>query len=93
MRQEVLFARRSGVDIVVLGILRPDRTVDVERTSQLVELAYPMQVTFHKAFDVTRISMRRCRQSCVREFPGCLRQAHVLLRRPEHQWLANCSRL
>ena len=53
MRQEVLFARRSGVDFVVLGILHPDRTVDVERTRQLVELAYPMGVTFHRAFDST----------------------------------------
>jgi copper homeostasis protein len=53
MRQEVLFARRSGVDFVVLGILHPDRTVDVERTRQLVELAYPMEVTFHRAFDST----------------------------------------
>jgi copper homeostasis protein len=51
MRQEVLFARRNGVDIVVIGILQPDGTVDVERTRQLVELAYPMQVTFHRAFD------------------------------------------
>ncbi len=53
MRQEVLFARRNGIDIVVLGILHPDRTIDVERTRQLVELAYPMQVTFHKAFDAS----------------------------------------
>ena len=53
MRQEVLFARRSGMDIVVLGILHPDTTVDVERTRQLVELAYPMGVTFHRAFDVS----------------------------------------
>jgi copper homeostasis protein len=51
MRREVLFARRSGVDIVVIGILQPDGTVDVERTRQLVELAYPMEVTFHRAFD------------------------------------------
>jgi copper homeostasis protein len=53
MKQEVLFARRGGVDIVVIGILHPDGTIDAERTRQLVELAYPMQVTFHRAFDST----------------------------------------
>ncbi|HEX4021659.1 MAG TPA: copper homeostasis protein CutC [Acidobacteriaceae bacterium] len=52
MRQDILIARKTGVDIVVLGILHADRTVDIERTRQLVELARPMQVTFHRAFDV-----------------------------------------
>ena len=53
MRQDVLFAREIGMDIAVLGILREDRTVDVERTRELVERALPMQVTFHRAFDAT----------------------------------------
>ncbi len=53
MRQDVIFARQIGIDFAVLGILREDRTVDVERTRILVELAHPMQVTFHKAFDAT----------------------------------------
>jgi copper homeostasis protein len=51
MRQDVLFAREIGIDLVVLGILREDRTVDVERTRALIELAHPMHVTFHRAFD------------------------------------------
>jgi len=53
MRQDILYARNIGIDLIVLGILCADRTVDVERTSQLVELARPMQVTFHRAFDIT----------------------------------------
>jgi copper homeostasis protein len=53
MRQDILYARKIGVDIVVLGILHADTTVDVERTRQLVELAQPMPVTFHRAFDAT----------------------------------------
>jgi copper homeostasis protein len=53
MRQDVLYARTIGIDHVVLGILLDDKTVDVEHTRELVELARPMQVTFHRAFDIT----------------------------------------
>lgn len=53
MRQEILFARDSGMDMVVLGLLHEDRTIDVERTHSLVEMAYPLPVTFHRAFEAT----------------------------------------
>ena len=53
MRRDVLYARGAGMDMVVVGILSEDRTVDVERTRELVELARPMQTTFHRAFDAT----------------------------------------
>jgi copper homeostasis protein len=52
MRQDILEAKARGVDGVVLGILTADATVDRARTSALVDLARPLRVTFHRAFDV-----------------------------------------
>jgi copper homeostasis protein len=52
MRQDILLAKELGADGVVLGLLHPDGTIDLARTRQLTELARPMSVTFHRAFDV-----------------------------------------
>jgi len=54
MRQDILYARNIGIDIIVLGLLHSDQTVDMERTGELVELARPLEVTFHRAFDMSR---------------------------------------
>lgn len=51
MRSDVLLCKSLGCDGVVLGILTADGQVDKERCSRLVDLAYPMGVTFHRAFD------------------------------------------
>jgi copper homeostasis protein len=51
MKRSVTRARVAGVEGMVLGILRKDRQVDLQRTRELVELAKPLSLTFHRAFD------------------------------------------
>jgi copper homeostasis protein len=54
MRGEIKQAKAAGASGIAVGILFPDCSVDVKRTRELVELARPMKVTFHRAFDEAR---------------------------------------
>lgn len=51
MERSVAVATECGMDGVVLGILKKNRRVDMTRTRRLVDLARPLPVTFHRAFD------------------------------------------
>ena len=51
MKEEVLLCRQMGFEGVVIGMLKQDGTVDTERCKRLVDIAYPLGVTFHRAFD------------------------------------------
>jgi copper homeostasis protein len=54
MKEDILACKNLRVDGIVTGILLSNGHVDVERTRELVDLARPMQVTFHRAFDVSK---------------------------------------
>ena len=54
----LLNCKKLGCDGLVIGILNRDGTVDKERNKQLVELAYPLGVTFHRAFDRTHDALQ-----------------------------------
>jgi copper homeostasis protein len=52
MRNDIISARSLGVEGVVLGPLQANGTVNTQQLADVVELARPMTVTFHRAFDV-----------------------------------------
>jgi len=51
MKKSIAEAKDAGADGLVFGILKPNHAVDIHRTHELVELAQPLPVTFHRAFD------------------------------------------
>ena len=54
MVHDVKLCKQLGCDGIVIGLLNMDGTIDIARTSELTEMAYPMGVTFHRAFDRCR---------------------------------------
>ncbi|HTS44222.1 MAG TPA: copper homeostasis protein CutC [Puia sp.] len=51
MLHDVQLCKKIGCDGVVIGLLQPDGKIDKSKCSKLVHAAYPMSVTFHRAFD------------------------------------------
>jgi copper homeostasis protein len=54
MKEDVQMAKDFGADGVVIGILNPDGTIDKDRMAKLSDIARPMGITCHRAFDMTR---------------------------------------
>jgi len=51
IKKDVLLIKDLGFEGIVFGLLKKDGTIDKQRTVKLVELAYPLEATFHRAFD------------------------------------------
>ncbi len=54
MLREIRLCKELGCDGIVTGVLKKDGTVPKKKLSRLIEAAYPMEVTFHRAFDRSR---------------------------------------
>ena len=53
MKHDIQVCKQIGIDGVVLGTLTEENTINTELLNELVNLAKPLDVTFHKAIDET----------------------------------------
>jgi len=53
IKSAVLLCKSLGYKGIVTGILNSDHTVNTIQISEIVQMAFPMEVTFHRAFDAT----------------------------------------
>jgi copper homeostasis protein len=51
MKEDIRICKELKAPGVVFGLLTTSGQIDIPRTRELIELARPMQVTFHKAID------------------------------------------
>ena len=51
MKNDVAICKELGCNGIVTGILTTDGKVDKKRCKELIEIAYPLEATFHRAFD------------------------------------------
>lgn len=54
MQADIKAMHQHGVLGVVFGLLLANGRIDTERTQRLIDLARPMQITLHRAFDMSR---------------------------------------
>jgi copper homeostasis protein len=53
METDIEFFKKAEVTGVVFGLLTNEGEIDIENTRHLAKLAFPLEVTFHKAIDYT----------------------------------------
>lgn len=51
MKKDIQLCKDLGSAGIVSGVLNQDKTIDIERMQELVQLSKPLPFTFHRAFD------------------------------------------
>ncbi|MDQ8165500.1 MAG: copper homeostasis protein CutC, partial [Gemmatimonadota bacterium] len=54
MKKDIAVARELGVDGFAFGALTPEGDIDVANMADLIAVATPLRVVFHRAFDAAR---------------------------------------
>lgn len=52
IKEDIAQIKSLGANGIVVGFLNPNGEIDLKKTAEIVELAAPMEVTFHRAFDM-----------------------------------------
>ena len=52
IKEDILFCKNEGIDAVVVGVLKSNGAWDWDKMAYLRDLAYPLDVVAHRAFDV-----------------------------------------
>ena len=54
IKSDIQFCKSVGCNGVVIGVLNTDGSVNLSRMAELIKVAKPMKVTFHRAFDICK---------------------------------------
>ncbi len=54
MKRDIDIAKKYGVNGIVIGVLKPNGEININMMKELIQLARPLTVTFHRAFDMTK---------------------------------------
>ena len=63
LKEQVEMFREEGADGVVVGILNPDGTLNLEQLAELKQAAGSMETALHRAFDVCLDPLRALEQA------------------------------
>jgi copper homeostasis protein len=53
IKKDILFCKQQGVEGIVVGVLNQNRTLDLKKMEILAQIAYPLDIICHRAFDQT----------------------------------------
>lgn len=68
MESDIVDCKKLGVEGVVFGVLNKDTTINETATRRLVKASFPLNVTFHKAIDLSYNSLSAVKILC--KIPG-----------------------
>ncbi len=64
MESEIDFCKNIGIKEVVFGVLDNEKKINLMDTNRLVNRAFPMKTTFHKAIDKTHDIIKELNRLC-----------------------------
>ncbi|QUH27690.1 copper homeostasis protein CutC [Vallitalea guaymasensis] len=63
IKREVKMFQEAGADGVVIGVLNPDGTLDIDRMNELIHITEGMHITLHRAFDMCKNPLETLEQA------------------------------